>query len=366
MLAAALAAGRAAAQPAPAPAAPAAAAPSRVVFVAAAGDDEILREAATRLRAELRAAGFEVTVADRPAVGPGGAEQPVAADDLRASMGRVARDAGAFAAASLSRVGSRAVVDLWIVDRATGKIMLHRVSGGGASAPSVVAVRAVELLQASLLEASARRGEAADGGPAPPGVERRRTPAPHPPAPAAPRPGLLEGVTVAAGAFVLQSADGVGPALGPALRLSIGPPWPVARGAFAGRLTLAGPAVAPALSGPLGEVSVRQELAALELVYALPVDGPVVPVFSVGAGAYHLRVSGAPDPPFRSAVGDVWAALASAGAGVGIRLTDRVAALAEVQLLLTEPRPVIQLDGETLGTAGRPTFASFLGILARL
>ena len=112
--------------------------------------------------------------------------------------------------------------------------------------------------------------------------------------------------------------------------------------------------------------SVRQELAAIELVYALPVDGPVVPVFSAGAGAYHLRIAGAPDPPLQGATGDVWAALAGAGVGAAIRLTDRVAAMADVQVLVTEPRPVVQLAGETLGTAGRPTFAGFLGLLARL
>jgi hypothetical protein len=180
------------------------------------------------------------------------------------------------------------------------------------------------------------------------------------------------------GVALLQSADGIGPAVGPALRLSFGArlgPDPADRAALppaaapatlAGRLSVAGPALAPALSGEAGTASVRQELALLELVYAFPAGGPLVPVLSAGAGAYHLHLAGAPDPPLRPAEGGVWAALAGAGAGVGLRLTERAALLADVQVLVAQPRPVVQLGRETLGTAGRPTFSGFLCLLARL
>jgi hypothetical protein len=352
--------------------------PSRVVILRAAGDDEVLAEAATRLQAELRAAGFEVVLMDPAALGEPGPARPAgtpagSGGDLRERMDRAAQGAGAFAAASLSRSAAGATVDLWIVDRVTKKMVVRSVTGAGASAPSVLAVRAVELLQASLLEASARRSDE----PIPGDVERWIAPPPLPPAPAL---GLLEGVTMAAGVALLQSADGIGPAVGPALRVSLGarrgpappdrtalsPASPGAPASFAGRLTVAGPALAPALAGEAGTVSVRQELALLELVYAFPARGPLVPVLSAGAGAYHLHIAGAPDPPLRAAEGDVWAALAGAGAGVGLRLTERAALLADAQVLFTQPRPVVQLASEMLGTAGRPTFAGFLGLLARL
>lgn len=333
---------------------------SRVVLISAATDDDVLREAGTRLQAELNAAGFDVVRIERAAT-----EER----ELRALMERAARDEGAFAAATISRAEAGAEVDLWIVDRVTDKTVIRTIEDGGTAAPSVLAVRAVELLQASLLEATAARS-ARDAPPAksPPPAESA------PPARAAklpqdvarwlspplPRPGILEGVAMEAGAVMLQSAGGIGPAVGPMLRLSFGAPR------LAGRLTVAGPAVAPALAGAFGTLSVRQELALLELVYVFPGDGALVPVLSAGAGAYHLYAAGDPIPPYQAATGDVWSVLAGAGAGAGLRLSDRTTALADLHVLLTEPRPVVKLAGEELGTAGRPTVAFSLGILTRL
>jgi len=367
------------------------AARARVVILRAAGDDDLLREAATRLHAELGAAGFDVVQIERP----GGAAAPGA---IRAAMEQAARDTGAFAAATASRSGAGATVDLWIVDRVTDKTVIRTLGSGGTSAPTVIAVRAVELLQASLLEANdpARAAAAAgtgaadggDGAPPPAGrlpedVARWMASRPGAPPPSTPpQTALLEGVAMEAGLTLLQSADGVGPAASPFLRLSIGtrtrtrtrtridPRLPerddAGAGVLAGRLTLAGPTFAPALSGSAGSISVRQELAAFELVYAPTATATLVPLFSAGAGAYHLHAVGDPRPPFQSASGDVWALVVGAGAGLGLRINDRAAALLDLQMLLTQPRPVIQLAGETLGSAGRPTFAGFLGLVARL
>jgi hypothetical protein len=135
---------------------------------------------------------------------------------------------------------------------------------------------------------------------------------------------------------------------------------------LAGRLTIAGPTFAPPLEGRAGTISVRQELAALEAVYAPAASAPIVPVFSAGAGAFHLHAVGAPRPPYMSARGDVWAAFLCAGAGFGVRLSDRTAALVALNALFTEPRAVIHLAGEPLGSAGRPTFAVFFGLSVRL
>ncbi|MCC6556983.1 MAG: hypothetical protein IT372_28865 [Polyangiaceae bacterium] len=357
--------------PNPAPAAPA---PSRVVILRAASDDAILVEAATRLTAELRAAGFEVVTRERTALEPAGAgSEPAGAapGDLRASMERAAHDSGAFAAASISRSAGGAAADLWIVDRVTGKTVIRTVGGDGASTPSIIAVRAVELLQASLLEATARARATA---PVPRDIARFAAPAPSAvPAPAPARLPLLAGFGMEGAVAFLQSTGAIGPAIGPALRVSLGAPMGApaspgsarSAGALAARLTLAGPALAPALEGRFGTVSVRQELAALEIVYELP-GGPIVPILSAGAGAYHLHAEGAPSPPLRAAAGDVWAVLAGAGAGLALRIGDRAAVIVDVNAFVTQPRPAVELAGEPLGTAGRPTFAAFLGLLARL
>ncbi|WP_044985900.1 hypothetical protein [Sorangium cellulosum] len=367
LLAPALAPARAAAAP-PAPSQQAAAAASRVVIVEADADDPLVREAATRLRAELGAAGFEVVRVPR------GREA-----DARAALERAAQDEGAFAAAAIFRSRAGATADLWIVDRVTQKTVVRTVEVSGAAAPSVMAVRAVELLQASLLEASLLSSRAPPEGAA--GGERAAVPedvrrwmapvrrrAGADPAPAAERPGMLAGFGVQAGLAALLSAGGIGPALGPALRLSYGAG--AGGGALpaglAARLTFAGPAIGPALEGALGAVSVRQEMALLEAVWAPETGAAFSPVLSAGVGGVHLFIAGDPLPPLRSATGEVWSIAASLGGGAGLRLTDRAALLLDVHAIFAEPRAVVTLGGERLGTAGRPTFAGFLGLLVRL
>ncbi|WP_437680947.1 hypothetical protein [Sorangium sp. So ce131] len=380
LLAAALAPARAGAAPPDAPPAKTAAAASRVAIVEVDADDALVREAATRLRAELGAAGFEVVHIPRP---PGG--------DLRAALDRAAEEAGAFAAAAISRSRAGATADLWIVDRVTQKTVVRTVEVAGAAAPSVMAVRAVELLQASLLEANllAARSPpdgaagAADAGrvDVPDDVARWMEPARRQAgmAPAAPRIGMFAGFGVEAGVTALLSAGGIGPALGPALRLSYGAGADGGAGAggsagaggaglpsgLAARLTFAGPALGPALEGELGTVSVRQEMALLEAVWALETEGAVSPVLSAGVGGAHLFISGDPLPPLRSATGEVWSIAAALGAGAGVRVTDRAALLLDVHAIFAQPRAVVTLGGERLGTAGRPTFAGFLGLLVR-
>ncbi|WP_437818485.1 hypothetical protein [Sorangium sp. So ce1078] len=364
LLAPALAPARAAA----APPQPAAAAASRVVIVEGDTDDPLVREAATRLRAELGAAGFEVVRVPRGREG-----------DARAALERAALDEGAFAAAAIFRSRAGATADLWIVDRVTQKTVVRTVEVAGAAAPSVMAVRAVELLQASLLEANLLSSRAPPEGAAggaraavPEDVQRWMAPVRRQAGadPAVGRPGMLAGFGVEAGLAALLSAGGIGPALGPALRLSYGAGAGSGGGALpaglAARLTFAGPALGPALEGALGTVSVRQEMALLEAVWALETGTAVSPVLSAGVGGFHLFISGDPLPPLRSATGEVWSIAATLGGGAGLRLTERAALLLDVHAVFAEPRAVVTLGGERLGTAGRPTFAGFLGLLVRL
>ncbi|MGK3964555.1 hypothetical protein WMF38_10305 [Sorangium sp. So ce118] len=370
LLAPALAPAQAAAAP-PAPSREAAAAASRVAIVEADADDPLVREAATRLRAELGAAGFEVVSVPRARDGD--------MRDVRAALERAARDEGAFAAAAIFRSRAGATADLWIVDRVTQKTVVRTVEVAGAAAPSVMAVRAVELLQASLLEANllASRpppgGAAADSVAIPDDVRRWMAPVRRQAAAdlAAERPGMLAGIGVEAGLAALQSTGGIGPALGPALRLSYGggaAGGGVLPAGLAARLTFAGPTLAPALGDAraLGTVSVRQEMALLEAVWALETGGAVSPVLSAGVGGFHLFISGDPLPPLRSATGEVWSIAAALGAGAGLRVTERAALLLDAHAIFAEPRAVVTLGGERLGSAGRPTFAGFLGLLVRL
>ena len=73
------------------------------------------------------------------------------------ALGEEAARAGAFAAVLVLPKGRGAAVDLMVVDRATRKTVVRTVeatAAPGDGAAAEVALRAVELLQASLLEAS--------------------------------------------------------------------------------------------------------------------------------------------------------------------------------------------------------------------
>jgi hypothetical protein len=96
------------------------------------------REALVRVSAELRAAGFRVVFVERGA-------RPVkdALTDALAAQ-------GALAAISLEELGEGRGVEVWVNDRATGKLSIRTLESSEPA--SVLAVRAVELLRASLLE----------------------------------------------------------------------------------------------------------------------------------------------------------------------------------------------------------------------
>jgi hypothetical protein len=320
------------------------AAPSRVVVLRDAAADPALSEAAIRLEAELRAAGFDVVA------------RPLApAAEPRAALEQAARESGAFAAVVLFRAKAGAAADIWIVDRLTGKTLIRTVEVGGANAASDLAVRASELLHASLLE-TARPAETRPRKPdnaVPADVKRW--------AYAADERRPFAGLTVEAAVGVLGSAGGIGPSFAPQLRLAWGH-----RSGFAARLSVVGPAVGASLQSPLGRAEVRQELAALSLVYAVETGSFLVPVFSAGAGGYHLLATGSPDPPYTGRSDDAWAALVHAGAGAGARLSQRVMLLLDLHAILLLPRPVVTLAGAELGHAGRPSALLSFGVVVSL
>ncbi len=142
-----------------------------------------------RLRAELESAGFEVVIVR--------VEQPASRDQLEAT----ARRTESFAAIALIRPAGGEAVDVWVIDRVTGKTVLRRIEAPTASAEtgSILAVRAVELLRASLIELHLRTTPSGEIEPEPE-VERfaelpkeavpppRPEPVPPKPKPEKPRP----------------------------------------------------------------------------------------------------------------------------------------------------------------------------------
>jgi hypothetical protein len=317
---------------------------SRVAVVRSSSGDRVLREASTRVRAELLDAGFEVIEVERP---PG---------DARSEVEDATADASSFATIAMSRAVNGAFADVWISDRVTGKTVVRRIEvGTDPNATAVLAIRALELLRASLLEVAARAPPSEPPMSAPNDVLKWIAPALPP---ASPSP-LLHGNALGVGALALHGLSAIGLAVGPTVSFSHGEgPW------FA-RVTLAGPLLGPELRTAAGSAAIRQELAALSLGWASD-PRPLGAYAWVGAGGFDLHASGSAAVPYRGTSGDVVSFLATAGLGGLARLGPRVALSAELMVVFLDPEPVVVVAGSDAGRAGTPSVGASLGLLVGL
>jgi hypothetical protein len=165
------------------------------------------------------------------------------------------------------------------------------------------------------------------------------------------RPHVEPSFSLDAGVGVLAGPGGVGPAVLPVLGLSYR-----ATAGLSLRLRAGGPAFAADLDVPAGTISVRQELASLELLLRLPVASESVrPLLLAGAGAFHFDVTGTAQPPYQGKTGGVFAAHVDLGAGAAVRLAPRVFLLGDVRAMWVAPRPFVRAAGQEVGGVGRPS-----------
>jgi hypothetical protein len=337
---------------------------TRVALVRPSPASPAVSEALTRIEGELAADGFEVVLVDPAAEAPAGAASNAAPDE-----------SGAQASISFVVDTAARTAELRVVDRLTNKAVVRRTpidETNASRAAEVLAVRAVELLRASLLELMIE----AEPPPAP------ATPAPATPAHAAstpastPReadrrqakawaakalPAQPEAApsrwSVEAGAGVLASAGGVGPAV-------IG----VLRGRFefanvlAVRATLAGLGTQPRVdaSTGAGSANVAQDLGLVEIVLRPWPRAALRPTFSAGAGALYASVDGQASSPYVARQASEWSAVGDVGAGLELPLGDRFALALEVHALVAQPYPVVRFLDDDAARAGDP---SILGTL---
>jgi hypothetical protein len=319
--------------------------PRSVVLVRPGRAAPVVREAALRAHAELEAAGFHVTIAESEASPPATAELEAAATA-----------AGATAALAIFSTPGGPAAEVWI-QRPTGhEAMLGRVDARGAppgAAPSALAIRALELLRASLLELDA--GHLAAAAPATPTPAPPRSPPTLPPAPAP-----LAGLTLGGGAAIVASPGGAPATLAPLVRVALG----AASGLLA-RVTFAGPATEGKMTSSRGAVGVTQEVVALDAAYAPRVEGlPVVPIASVGAAGYHVTATRTPTP-HEEVTDDSWLLAIDAGVGLGVELHEHLVLIGDVHAIVAEPRAVITVGQERLGSAGRPSIFTSGSLVAR-
>lgn len=287
----------------------------RVVLIRPEGSDTLLAEAFTRVRAELLLQDFEVVVVTNE--GSGSPE----------SMADAASRESAFAAIKLTRRAGGRSADVWLADRVTGKTTLRSLELAGQSdAPSVLAVRTVDLLRSSLREfgpgsAPPPEVKGVVRGPLAPEIESFSAPSPSP-------------FVLRVGAAALLQTTSPGAAYGPSLSLEHRFS-PLVRGGLA----LAGPLLGASFQATGGRAFVRQELAAVEGTVIALDESPVELGVVAGVGVYHLEARAEVDPPLVARTDQVTSALASLGVELRLRFSTHLGAALGGQAMALAPRP---------------------------
>jgi hypothetical protein len=307
-----------------------------VVVVRPAGAATELTETVSRLHGELLSLGLEVVFTDRGDRGDrGDAAPPPTAD---AVLDIIIGD------------GTPAAVDICVFDRRRGTSEISRVAlePGVPNAPGRLAIRAVEVLRSRLAEIdlSARDPRARD--PRAPAV-----PAPPPavvaPAAAAPPASVAPRFGLEAGAAVLTSLDGVGPALLPIARFG----W-TAGPRLVLQATLAGLGSRPAVTTPAGSARVAQHYGMFGVCVCAPAAQPIGPFATVAAGVLRTAVDGQADAPELAHFVARWSLLVEASAGARVRLPGRYFLATAAHVQLAEPYIAIHFVDTLVATSGRP------------
>ena len=316
-----------------------------VVLVRPSAESTVVGEAITRIRGELIADGFEVSIVDAPL----GA-------DPASVLERAERQTGAAATLGLFLRADASAAELWVVDRLTSKTVVRSVEMTKSpvpSAPEVLARRSVELLRASLLEIL---------------VDAQKRPADKP----APRAQASRWAAqaleprrsnwgVEAGAQVLAGFGGVGGAVMPVARVRV-----VLSERFAARLTVSGLGTSPRVDTAEGTASVSQEIGLLEWIGEIAPRSWVRPSLSLGAGTYHIGVAGNAVSPYAGLDGGRFVFAADAGAGLALSLTSSFALSLEGHATVVTPRPVIRFLEVETAEIRSPLLSGALTLVGRL
>ena len=323
-----------------------------VIIVRPANSPPVMVETLVRLRGELISAGFETEIVDGPAPAAS------ATGDSRSSLELLAAGRGADAVVAILGDLAPDSVEVWVIDKVTGKSVVRRVpfEPGAAGASKTLAIRAIELLRSSFLEidlAARDRQNAPGAAPPPPAVvhfvEAERL-ARHP-----------ETFGVEVGGAAVMSVDGVGPALLPLVRFdwSLGP-W------FVGQATFAGLGTRPTVESQAGSAQVAQAYGLLGASVRFRPGARLRPFAALAAGILHTSVDGLADAPNQGHATGRWSFLADAGVGSQLRLPDRFYISVAVHAQLAEPYVAVRVLGAVVATSARPNLLMTLTVGAWL
>jgi hypothetical protein len=320
-----------------------------VVLMKSARPSAVASEATVRLRGELSAEGFDVRIVESPETG-----------DPRAALEQAAASPDVEAVVAILAESPTDAIELWVIDRVTGKTVIRRVPGAPMSARSaeVLSIRALELLRASFLEIALGASRAAS---------------PSAPAPPQPPPEVARMTRIAleggwpktwaleVGGCLLRSFEGIPLSLAPMLRAER-----VWQEHIVARLTLAGLGTRARVEDGTSSASIAQDFGLVEVGLKLRAGQRLRPFVSIGAGLLHVVSDGQAEFPFRGRSDSLWTPIADAGAGAGFALGGRFEVALEVHAQLARRYPTIQFADAVVARGGRPTVISSLTLVAWL
>jgi hypothetical protein len=308
-----------------------------------------------RLREELAAGGFEVTVSD---FGAGGEALWIVDPSQRD---------GSTATITLVGDPDEGDAELWVVDGVpSGRVVVRRLlvpAGAGTHDDEVLAVRTLEFLRASALElagqAPSSTGASTSAGASAPAS----TPvavaaeAARPIAPVATRGPLSFEI----GLGLIESSRTLGPAFLPVARLRA--EW---LSLLETRVTVAGFGTQPRLTTPEGTATVGHVVGLVEMRAAFRHGHAVRPAVGVGAGVLLVSVDGAGTSSYEGLRGQRWAGLFDVGAGFTARLRRQLSVAVELHGQLAAPYPTVRFAGEDVARIGWPALFSSVTLVTAL
>lgn len=319
------------------------AAPDIVILLQPSGASAGQRRCLTRIRQELLADGFSVTI-----VNPGPETDPAS---LAEAVQHQPQSAATIALVGDPTLG---VAELWILDRTGTRAAVRRITAPAEDpehAAEIMAIRTIEVLRASALQRLVDSSEAHALAPTCP------TAAPV----VAVVPGERSALDVELGLVALDNVGGPGPALIPVARLRA----QFSRYVFA-RLTFEGLGTQPRVQAIEGSVQINQALDTVEIGGTFRRDRRLEPFLTLGGGALHVASSGEGVYPFTGIDQRRWVAIADLGLGLMAIIRTGWALSFEVHALIAAPHPVVQFSGTAVGTIGRPALAAAWSVVTWL
>ena len=324
---------------------------AKVLIVRPAGVSPELNETLSRLKGEVLSLGLEVAIVERPAT------LHASATESRAWLERTAAERQTDAVIDVTANEDSVGIDVWVFEDGERRadISLVAPAPSAEDAPERLAIRAIDALRARLVEIDlAAKGRRT----ARPTVESPATVAETPPPGSAGAAGYVD---LQAGAAMLTSADGVGPALMPIVRIG----WR-ARPWLELQAELAGFGSRPTIASAAGSAHVGQEYAVAGAGTCGRAGRTLQPCAGLAAGVLRTAIDGEADAPADAHFVERWSFMLDAGVGARLNLPGRYHLTLTAHVQIAEPYVAIHVVDTLVATSGRPNLLVSLTVGAWL